>query len=502
MNNDNICDKYSFLILSSLILPLSIIAPVALWLPGTICGLVMFIFTKKKKIFLSKVSTVEIIWLLLVTYAILSSIWSIGRSFFYTHVHEILVLSFILRILYIKSLYLKNKEYYVKAFCFSLVITCFFLLIDFSFSLGIKPWLSIYFDQLINQKPLEVNSYSSFKEVYIKGSFIGSYSRGLSTICIFSFLFLMLYKKYNHKYLLMLAIIMLPLILGENMTVKVALLCTFIFSLLIYFKKKFFFRVFIFLFAIYYFSAPWTLNVFKNTNYNEYRKNIALKSHENNKEIIRYNLDPTLKSYIDFIKVKIKYSFYGTIGKMSHRLVIWHHTSNAIFEDFFWGKGIFSSRILGKNEKINLKHFYFATEKSELSELDGINWSKTIIDDPDLLNQYLNSLVIKEKDYYYPTIPLHPHNNALQIWLELGLFGMIIFFLLFYKIWSLIIFSKNITDYQASILSGSLFSIFIINQSSYGLWQIWWISAVVMLFIFSNIFLKKNLSPKGDYSNS
>ena len=30
----------------------------------------------------------------------------------------------------------------------------------------------------------------------------------------------------------------------------------------------------------------------------------------------------------------------------------------------------------------------------------------------------------------YAAIPLHPHNYALQIWLELGLFGVIIFIIL------------------------------------------------------------------------
>ena len=80
----------------------------------------------------------------------------------------------------------------------------------------------------------------------------------------------------------------------------------------------------------------------------------------------------------------------------------------------------------------------------------------------DKISNFLTNLIDdKEKteliglDYYYSAIPLHPHNNALQIWLELGLVGIFLYVVLIISLWKRIIFKKNITKFKAALLSGT-----------------------------------------------
>ena len=91
---------------------------------------------------------------------------------------------------------------------------------------------------------------------------------------------------------------------------------------------------------------------------------------------------------------------------------------------------------------------------------------------------------------YYPSIPLHTHNNTVQIWLELGLVGIILFYSFFTFFWYKILFRYKLKKFEYSLVSGCLFSVFLINQVSYGLWQSWWISAILLCVIFFIILFK------------
>ncbi|ARN85206.1 O-antigen ligase family protein [Candidatus Nucleicultrix amoebiphila] len=81
------------------------------------------------------------------------------------------------------------------------------------------------------------------------------------------------------------------------------------------------------------------------------------------------------------------------------------------------------------------------------------------------------------------SLPLHPHNGALQVWLELGAIGVIIFLVF------LFIILKNITCikskiHQASAAAG-LTTVFVFFSVSYGLWQSWWIATMgLTAFLF------------------
>ena len=138
--------------------------------------------------------------------------------------------------------------------------------------------------------------------------------------------------------------------------------------------------------------------------------------------------------------------------KIIHRRVIWSFSKEKILEKPLFGHGIFSSKVIG--------------------------------------NQYK---VINHKNKMLPAIPLHPHNSVLQLWLELGVIGIMLFYIFLYKIINNIYKIKKINRQFAAFSLVSLFQIFLIGQLSYGFWQIWWISIIFINIIIYNILYKKLL---------
>jgi O-antigen ligase len=82
-----------------------------------------------------------------------------------------------------------------------------------------------------------------------------------------------------------------------------------------------------------------------------------------------------------------------------------------------------------------------------------------------------------------PWLPLHPHNGALQIWLELGAPGALLFALFVARLWAGLGTAPWPPLYAAAA-SASLVAAFVIALGSYGLWQEWWIgSEFLALFL-------------------
>jgi O-antigen ligase len=73
-------------------------------------------------------------------------------------------------------------------------------------------------------------------------------------------------------------------------------------------------------------------------------------------------------------------------------------------------------------------------------------------------------------------MPLHPHNGALQLWLELGVVGAFLATLLAVTLLLAIRRAPLRIDNAASL--GFFTSTFVILCISYGLWQSWWLSAI------------------------
>lgn len=82
-----------------------------------------------------------------------------------------------------------------------------------------------------------------------------------------------------------------------------------------------------------------------------------------------------------------------------------------------------------------------------------------------------------------PWLPLHPHNGALQIWLELGLPGALLFAALIAWLW-LSLASAPWPRRFAAAAGGSLCAAQIIGLAAYGMWEEWWIGTqFLVLFL-------------------
>ena len=157
----------------------------------------------------------------------------------------------------------------------------------------------------------------------------------------------------------------------------------------------------------------------------------------------------------------IIHKFYYISSQKFHRLIIWSYSKEKILEKPLLGHGFFSSRQI-------------ASEQLKTSASTK-----------------------------YQLIPLHPHNNVLQIWLELGIIGLIIFFIFIRLLLKEIYKLSKISHKFSAIVMISFFQVFFIGQISFGFWQSWWISLVLMSFILYQFLLRaiKFCEPQLNSSN-
>jgi exopolysaccharide production protein ExoQ len=74
---------------------------------------------------------------------------------------------------------------------------------------------------------------------------------------------------------------------------------------------------------------------------------------------------------------------------------------------------------------------------------------------------------------YETLLPLHPHNAALQVWLELGLPGAALFAVLGAWLWRALA-AADWPRLHAGAAGGSLATALIATTATYGIWQEWW----------------------------
>ncbi|HWD59624.1 MAG TPA: O-antigen ligase family protein [Stellaceae bacterium] len=72
-------------------------------------------------------------------------------------------------------------------------------------------------------------------------------------------------------------------------------------------------------------------------------------------------------------------------------------------------------------------------------------------------------------------LPLHPHNAPLQLWLELGVPGAVLFALVAAAVWRALGAAAWPRPYAAAA-GASLVTGLVVGLGSYGVWQEWWIS--------------------------
>ncbi len=132
-------------------------------------------------------------------------------------------------------------------------------------------------------------------------------------------------------------------------------------------------------------------------------------------------------------------------GSAYHRLLIWDATSGLIQDRPLLGHGFDASRALGARADRSVVEIHRRGEK------------------------VYRGLV-------HP-LPLHPHNMALQIWLELGLAGLLYFFGLIAAL-VISVWRMTATPIARDLFLGMLVSGTVVAFTAYGAWQNWWQSAL------------------------
>jgi O-antigen ligase len=80
-------------------------------------------------------------------------------------------------------------------------------------------------------------------------------------------------------------------------------------------------------------------------------------------------------------------------------------------------------------------------------------------------------------------LPLHPHNAAIQLWLELGAPGAVLFALLLAWLW-LSLAAAPWPQLFTAAAGASLTSAVIAAIGAYGIWQEWWIGTLGFSLFF------------------
>lgn len=131
----------------------------------------------------------------------------------------------------------------------------------------------------------------------------------------------------------------------------------------------------------------------------------------------------------------------------AQRLAIWEFSTQEIFKRPMFGHGFDSSRVIGARD----------------NAVEGTNWQ---------------------------ALPLHPHNAFLQIWLELGLIGVVLTCCLLFGLWKCI--RENCSsskDY--AVCTSTWCALLTIALISFGVWQYWWIAFWGLLCGAMTLFLRE-----------
>ena len=131
-----------------------------------------------------------------------------------------------------------------------------------------------------------------------------------------------------------------------------------------------------------------------------------------------------------------------------HRLVIWQFAAERIFEHPLVGWGLDASRAIpGNNEEVYLFQFGANAETGQ-------------------------------------AMPLHPHNALIQIWLELGIVGVILIGAIFSLIVALIPSALHDRARPATLIATTACA-FTIAQLGFGIWQGWWMATLGLMVMIA-----------------
>lgn len=154
---------------------------------------------------------------------------------------------------------------------------------------------------------------------------------------------------------------------------------------------------------------------------------------------------PIFSYMIDFPKISTSPKYSNILPDSAmHRLYIWNSVAKKVLENPVMGIGFASSRdVKPASEQMIIYH-----------------------------------------NYIYSPLPVHPHNNIMQIWLETGIIGIILFLAAVYKYLSRINIAKPLSF---SVISYAAFiNYYCIGMISFSIWQMWWVCCGIWIMIMLN----------------
>ncbi len=137
-----------------------------------------------------------------------------------------------------------------------------------------------------------------------------------------------------------------------------------------------------------------------------------------------------------------------------HRLVIWDFTAARIAEKPLTGWGLEASRAMPGGRA-----------QPDAATLDRLN----------ITNPAQRAFLANP---HVEVMPLHPHNGALQIWLELGGIGALLGAVLMLALG----FAASRSAVPA-VGAGMLASAAVTGMLSFGLWQAWWVASLLLAMV-------------------
>ena len=481
--------KILFNIFFLLVLPIVVLAPMGTWIQLIILALITLCSTNSvKNIKFDKKYIV-----LIVTFILFTLLSYFLLNFDVKTINTLISLYFILfSFLIVLSLNepITNYKSTTIQLVISLVISFFIIILDYTFHIGFKLWLSnnLDFKNFSNyysfKKWVSFTEFQKNHQLIIQNYLSNTYDRGITALSVLAVPIYALCIFFNMKKtaFLVFFITVIGLSTFFNITALICFLLAFLLFFCLVFIKFFKKKTLLILMPIYFIISPFFLGNLNYKSFSDYENKLQSKQKLLNKEILNdypfiysdnknnnFNTEKdqgyccqyykrAFKTFYNedkkapILLYTLKYYILKLETKIIHRRVIWSFSKEKILERPILGHGIFSSRVIGDQYKIKNQE-----------------------------NKMLSA------------IPLHPHNSILQIWLELGFLGIILFYFFLFNIINKIYQIKKINHQHAAFGLVSLFQIFLIGQFSYGFWQTWWISIIFITILIYSILYKKLL---------
>ena len=464
----------TFIVISLLICPVVAIAPLGSWIPLAIVAISCSLFNKS---LYKKKNILEIPMVIIITFSwIIINTILVGKNFFILEKFLYFFLLIIFGLIIIKTdLSNSNLKKIIVVFAISFILSATLIIVDSKIDLGIKLWLSNNLDSSNFKSFYALKDWTSLSDFrknnvdQIISYNKTAYSRGIISLTVLALPLSLLCFFYNKK-LLTYIILILNLLLAfysSNLTVILSFFIVFFFGTFFYFQNALLKKYLPWFLGIYFLSCPFILGKLDYKKFSDYEDQLF---NNRNELLVKYcgeDIDFDFaflnrkkhsiflycnkqsdfstsfqnENTIEKMRIFLNYNLYLTALQKLHRLMIWSYVKEKILEKPLMGHGFFSSRNIA------------------------------------------NEMRDTESRTKYQLIPLHPHNSRLQIWLELGLLGIIIFFSFIKLILDKIYYYFQINRSVATITFMTFFQVLTIGQISFGFWQSWWLAIILMVFI-------------------